>query len=179
MRVAILTVSTSKSTNAEADVSGPTLVNLFKDSKVLENVEIVRTGIVADDIRRITGYLESWAKLCDVIITTGGTGMSFDDVTPEATKKLIQKDCPGIVQALLNRSLQATPMAALTRLAAGIYRSTLIINFPGSPKACRECFEVLEPILNHAVHLIGNKVGDVEKTHTEIQGLQGDESPES
>ena len=98
--------------------------------------------------------------------------MSFDDVTPEATKKLIQKECPGIVQALLNRSLQATPMAALTRLAAGIYRSTLIINLPGSPKACRECFEVLEPILNHAVHLIGNKFEEVVHTHAEIQGIQ-------
>ena len=62
MRVGVLTISTSKATNAEADVSGPTLVNLFKDSKVLENVEITRTAIVPDDIRRITGYLESWAK---------------------------------------------------------------------------------------------------------------------
>uniref|UniRef100_A0AC34QPQ1 Molybdopterin molybdotransferase n=1 Tax=Panagrolaimus sp. JU765 TaxID=591449 RepID=A0AC34QPQ1_9BILA len=151
MRIGILTVSSSKICAPETDESGKKLLQLFSESLVLENVQITNKAI------------------CDVIITTGGTGLSFDDVTPEPTKRIIKKECPGIVQALLNRCLQATPMGALTRLAAGIYRSTLIINLPGSPKACAECFQVLEPILNHAVHLLTNKTEEIAAEHFQIQ----------
>uniref|UniRef100_A0AC35G9A2 Molybdopterin molybdotransferase n=1 Tax=Panagrolaimus sp. PS1159 TaxID=55785 RepID=A0AC35G9A2_9BILA len=170
MLVGIITISTSKVKDPESDVSGPTLEKLFSESKVLKDVKIYRKDIINDQIQRIVAHLESFASNgCDVIITTGGTGFAPDDVTPEATKKVIQRECIGIVQALINRSLQATPMAALTRLVAGIKNHTLIINLPGSPKACKECFEVLEPILNHAVDLLKNAKPEIAQVHSEIQ----------
>ncbi|KHJ82830.1 molybdopterin binding domain protein, partial [Oesophagostomum dentatum] len=90
----------------------------------------------------------------DVILTTGGTGFAARDVTPEATIRVVDRRCTGLEVALHNRSLAATPMAALSRAVAGIRGKTLIVNFPGSVKAVREYWEVVEPVLHHAVDLL-------------------------
>lgn len=119
MRVSVLTVSDSSSRDNSLDKSGPLLVELLKASTKIQPVDVVGHAIVPDDVNAIFAALESMYGRSDVVLTTGGTGLSPRDVTPEATKKIIEKECPGIVTALLMRSLQATPMAALTRLAAG------------------------------------------------------------
>ncbi|KAH7730409.1 putative molybdopterin binding domain containing protein [Aphelenchoides avenae] len=154
MRVSVLTVSDSSSRDNSQDKSGPLLVELLKTSTKIQPVDVVGHAIVPDDVNAIFAALESM--------------YGRKDVTPEATKKIIEKECPGIVTALLMRSLQATPMAALTRLAAGVAGQCLIVNLPGSPKAVRECFEVLEGILRHAVAVIRHDQKSVVEAHHSI-----------
>jgi molybdenum cofactor synthesis domain-containing protein len=112
--------------------------------------------ILADEIEDIRNTLESWAdaRQVDVILTTGGTGFSPRDVTPEATLLAAERLVPGIPEAMRAASLKLTPHAMLTRMTAGIRNRTLIINLPGSPKAALENFEVARPVLEHAVQLL-------------------------
>jgi molybdenum cofactor synthesis domain-containing protein len=111
--------------------------------------------VVPDDFAliedRLTHFVDDG---CDVILTTGGTGFTPDDVTPEATRAVIDRHAPGIVEAMRAVSLAHTPMAVLSRAVAGISGRSLIVNFPGSPKAVEECFDVLEPVLGHAVRTL-------------------------
>uniref|UniRef100_A0A914V7V7 molybdopterin molybdotransferase n=1 Tax=Plectus sambesii TaxID=2011161 RepID=A0A914V7V7_9BILA len=165
---AIVTVSDTASAKTKEDLSGPAIHQLLIASKRFE-ADISSSVIIADESEEIKQTLLSLTDRVDVILTTGGTGFAPRDVTPEATKAVIERDCPGIVTALLMRSLQATPLAALSRLTAGIRGGTLIINLPGSPKAVKECFEVLEPILSHAVNLIKNHSQPVKSTHDALQ----------
>ena len=108
--------------------------------------------VVPDDFSLIEDRLHHYVdEGVDFIFTTGGTGFTPDDITPEATRAVIQRATPGIAEAMRAVSLEHTPMAVLSRAVAGISGRTLIVNFPGSPKAVEECFGVLEPVLEHAV----------------------------
>lgn len=150
------------------DRSGPRLVELIQKSF---NNAVVITSVLPDERDLIQRELRKWIDRDDVrvIITTGGTGFAPRDVTPEATKPLLDKDCPQLTLAIALASLQKTKFAALSRGLCGISGNTLILNFPGSEKAVAECFEVVREILPHAVNLICDNVPLVQRTHTEIQ----------
>jgi molybdenum cofactor synthesis domain-containing protein len=153
IKAAIVTVSDSRS--AVDDLSGDRLAEL------LENVgsEIVERAVVTDDLLGIRETLLSLAQRddVDIILTTGGTGFGPRDNTPEATRAVIEREAPGIAEAMRRETALKTPMAMLSRGIAGIRGNTLIINLPGSPKAVSECFEVIRPVLRHAVDLIKGK----------------------
>lgn len=145
MRVAVLTVSSSRETSDDA--SGDALAELIAQN----DFELVARGLVTDSTEQIAEALERLSDAADVVLTTGGTGITLDDVTPEATRSVIDREVPGIAQALRAESLQHTPMAMLSRATAGTRGRALIVNLPGSPNACRQCFAVLLPVLEHAV----------------------------
>ncbi len=148
MRAAVLTVSTSVSARRAEDVSGPRLAGLAEDA----GCEVVAMEVVPDDFSLIEDRLHHYVDAgVDFVFTTGGTGFTPDDITPEATRAVVQRIAPGIVEAMRAESLKHTPHAILSRAVAGISGVTLIVNFPGSPKAVEECFGVLEPVLAHAV----------------------------
>ena len=119
---------------------------------------VVREIVIPDDLLTIKDKLINWADMddLDVILTTGGTGFSPRDNTPEATLEVIEKNAPGIAERLRSKSLEVTPHAMLSRGIAGIRGEVLIINFPGNPKAAVENFKIIEEILPHAVELIAN-----------------------
>jgi len=119
-------------------------------------VEIVDRKILSDDLGPLTSVLRELANRKDVnlIITTGGTGLGPRDNTPEATSQVLEREAPGIAEAIRAESLSHTPMGMISRGVAGICSGTLIINLPGSPKAVRESFQVIRPILNHSIDLI-------------------------
>ena len=151
MRTAVLTVSTSVSRREAEDESGPVLAALAEEA----GCEVVAMEVVPDDYAliedRIRHYVEEDVAL---IFTTGGTGFTPDDVTPEATRAVIDREAPGLAEAMRAASLRHTPMAMLSRAVSGIAENTLIVNFPGSPKAVDECFEVIAPTLRHAVETL-------------------------
>jgi molybdenum cofactor synthesis domain-containing protein len=118
--------------------------------------DVVRREIIPDDFITIKTLLSSWSDGgdLDLILTTGGTGFSPRDITPEATLAVIERNAPGLAEAMRSASLQITPHAMLSRALAGIRKKTLIINLPGSPKAAIENFVVLVPVLPHALQLL-------------------------
>jgi molybdenum cofactor synthesis domain-containing protein len=120
------------------------------------NAEIVEKKILSDDLEPLVQTLETFAKRSDVklIITTGGTGLGPRDNTPEATRRVIEREAPGIAEAIRAESLKGTPMAMISRGVAGVANGTLIINLAGSPKAVRESFAVIKPVLAHSVDLL-------------------------
>ncbi len=152
IRVSILTVSDRSSRAERPDSSGPALQSAAQQ----QGWQIVATGIVPDDADQIARKLAEWADsgLCDLILTTGGTGFTARDVTPEATLTIIERQTPGITQAILIESLKITPHAMLSRAVSGIRAHTLIVNLPGSPKAAVENLEIILPVLPHAVELL-------------------------
>ena len=152
MRAAVVTISDRSSRGERPDVSGPVLRRLLEES----GAEVVESAVVPDDAATIAHVLIRLADevRCEVIITTGGTGLSPRDVTPEATEPAIDKRLPGMEAAIQQESLKQTPFAMLSRGIAGARGQTLIINLPGSPKAVQECFAVIEPVLSHAVKLL-------------------------
>ena len=155
--VGILTVSDRCSQGTAEDKSGPALKEKLI-STFGEDLRII-TAIVPDENAAIQQHLLYWSSLenqdnVEIILTTGGTGFAPRDITPEATKPLLHKECPGIVNAMINFSLTKTPFAALSRPAAGIRDSTLIINLPGSVKGAVENLEAIISIFPHAVALI-------------------------
>lgn len=147
-----ITVTVSDTRNRDSDVSGVTLVGLLlgMGAKVVDKV------IVADDLENLKGLLRGLCSRDDVnlVLTTGGTGFAVRDVTPEATRAVIQREAPGISEAIRAASLTKTPTAMLSRGVSGISNGTLIINLPGSPKAVTECFEVIKPVLPHALKIL-------------------------
>ena len=148
MRAAVLTVSTSVSARRAEDRSGPVLAGLAEQA----GCEVVAMEVIPDDFSLIEDRLHHYVDAgVDFLFTTGGTGFTPDDITPEATRAVVQRVAPGIVEAMRAASMKHTPMAVLSRAVAGISGATLIVNFPGSPKAVEECFGVLEPVLAHAV----------------------------
>jgi len=169
-KVGILTVSDSCSTGQGIDKSGPELIRLVESS----NVGVIKeTLCVPDNVQEIRKALLNWCdnlKL-DLIITTGGTGFSPRDVTPEATVPILDRQAPGMVHRMLSGSLAVTPMAALSRPAAGTRGNTIIINMPGSHKAVRECFGFLQPVLGHAIDLVQDKKSPVKSLHESMQGI--------
>ncbi|CAM6129634.1 unnamed protein product [Calypogeia fissa] len=161
VRVAILTVSDTVASGAGPDRGGPRAVEVINQlSEKLGGAKVVSTAAVHDTITEIQEVLTKWSDHDQVhlIITTGGTGFTPRDVTPEATKPLLSKEAPGLVQVMLQKSLEVTPTAMLSRAAAGIRGSTLIINMPGNPNAVAECMDALMPALPHALkQLRGDK----------------------
>ncbi len=156
MKIAILSASDRCSKGECEDKSGVLIKEIMSDTA--QTVEYV---IVPDDEKEIANTL---IRFCDelkvdVVLTTGGTGLAPRDVTPEATKSVIEREVPGIPQAIREYSLKITDRAMLSRAVSGIRKSTLIINLPGSPKAVRESLEIVKPVLAHAVEtLSGNTV---------------------
>jgi molybdopterin adenylyltransferase len=152
IRFGILTVSDRSARGQRADASGPALAERLQS----ESWQAVKQAVVEDEIGEIKTTLAGWADggEVDVILTTGGTGFSPRDVTPEATKAVIDRSAPGLVEAMRQASLAITPHAMLSRAAAGIRGNVLIINLPGSPKAALENLEVVLPVLPHAVQLL-------------------------
>jgi molybdenum cofactor synthesis domain-containing protein len=128
------------------------LVELLRAS----GAEVVETGILSDDLEPLAQRLDEIARRghVNVILTTGGTGLGPRDNTPEATRRVIEREAPGITEAMRAESLKVTPMAMISRGVAGVASETLIINLPGSPKAVRESFAVIQPVLAHAVDLL-------------------------
>jgi molybdopterin adenylyltransferase len=157
IKAAIVTVSDTRKTGD--DLSGKRLAELLKTL----GAEINESMIVTDDLDglRNTLYVLTERDDIDLIITTGGTGFGPRDNTPEATRAVIDREAPGIAESIRHETLARTPMAMLSRGIAGIRGGTLIINFPGSPKAVEECFEVITPVLGHAIQLLkGNTAHD-------------------
>lgn len=152
MRFGILTVSDRSSAGVRDDLSGP----LLRELVTKHSWQAAREGVVPDEVEEIKATLVAWVDSgeLDVILTTGGTGFAPRDVTPEATLAVIERATPGLVEAIRAESLKITPHAMLSRAAAGIRGRVLIINFPGSPKAVRENFAVVAPVLPHAVDLL-------------------------
>lgn len=153
LRIGILTISDRSSRGERADASGPML-----EKMVLEyGWQVVQTDILPDELMTLRDRLATWADSggLDVILTTGGTGFSPRDITPEATLAVIDRAAPGLAEAMRAASLQVTPHAMLSRATAGMRGRTLIINLPGSPKAARENLEVVIPVLPHAIALLG------------------------
>lgn len=152
IKVGILTVSDKGSKGEREDLSGKILIELSE----AENWDVIKYEIIPDEKDQIVEILKNWAdkESLDLIITTGGTGVYPRDVTPEATKEVIEKEIPGIPEYIRYISYPITPMAALTRGLAGVRKTTLIINLPGSPKAIKEIFPKLVPIIKHAIEKI-------------------------
>jgi len=162
IKFAILTVSDRSSSGTREDRSGPLLQHAVIDS----GWEVKQTDIVSDEIPAIVDKLQTWSDSgeINVILTTGGTGFSSRDVTPEATKTVIDRQAPGLAEAMRAGSLSITPHAMLSRSEAGIRKKTLIINLPGSSKGALENFRIVAPVLAHAVQLLEDEPG-AEDTH--------------
>lgn len=152
IRFGILTLSDRSSRGERADSSGPALARLIQ----AEGWSVAKQSLLPDDESAIRGILISWADSgeLDVILTTGGTGFSSRDVTPEATRAVIDREAPGLAEAMRAESLKVTPHAMLSRIVTGIRKRTLIINLPGSPKGAVENLQVVIPVLSHAVQLL-------------------------
>lgn len=151
--VGILTVSDRGAAGSYEDQSGP-LIQRLVESELGGVVEL--SAIVPDELGTIRDTLLAWVdqQRLDLIFTTGGTGFAPRDVTPEATRLVIEKEAPGLVWAMLRDSLAVTPHAMLSRMVAGIRGRTLIVNLPGSPKAAQENLHSILPALPHAVQLL-------------------------
>jgi len=152
LQFAILTISDRSSRGERPDSSGPALLE-FVQSK---GWQVVRQDIVPDEMNAIQDALRSWADVdeVDVILTTGGTGFAPRDVTPEATRAVVERLTPGLDEAMRAASLQVTSHAMLSRAISGIRKRTLIVNLPGSPKGAIENLQVVLPALEHAVRLL-------------------------
>jgi molybdopterin adenylyltransferase len=152
IRAGVVTVSDKASAGERKDASGPLLADLLR--KI--GVQVVAQTVVPDEqgeIRRVLTDLADEAGV-DLVVTTGGTGLTPRDVTPEATKGLIEREVPGLAEVLRFDGYRKTPLAVLSRGVAGIRGGTLILNLPGSPKAVREGMETLMPILPHAIRML-------------------------
>lgn len=156
--VGILTVSDRCYRKETRDESGPLLARLVRERL---SAHVVEEAVVPDDRRLICEILQRWCDELkpDLILTTGGTGFSPRDITPEATKDLIEREVPGLVEAMRAASVKQTPHAMLSRAAAGIRKSTLVVNLPGSPKAARESLEVILPALPHGIEILKGSPG--------------------
>jgi molybdenum cofactor synthesis domain-containing protein len=152
IRFGILTLSDRSARGERADASGPALANLIQ----AQGWSVARQELLPDEESAIRVRLISWADSgeLDVILTTGGTGFAPRDVSPEATRAVIEREAPGLAEAMRAASLKITPHAILSRVVAGIRKRTLIINLPGSPKGAVENLQVILPVLPHAVQLL-------------------------
>ena len=159
IQAVIITVSDACSRGEREDKSGALLVDLLAEF----GTQIVAKDIVNDELEPLAHKLRAYADLkhVNLIVTTGGTGFGPRDNTPEATLQVIEREAPGLSEAMRMETLKHTPMAMISRGVCGIRSGTLIINLPGSPKAVRESFEIIKPVLSHAINLIsGNTQHD-------------------
>ncbi|HEY9151272.1 MAG TPA: MogA/MoaB family molybdenum cofactor biosynthesis protein [Anaerolineales bacterium] len=162
LRFAVLTVSDRSARGERPDASGPALIEMIKH----QGWEVIRQSVLPDDLNILRELLESWSDRgdVDIILTTGGTGFAPRDVTPEATRAVIERDAPGLAEAMRTASAAKSPHAMLSRAVTGIRGKVLIINLPGSPKAAVENFQVVIPALEHAVKLL-HEDPEAEKGH--------------
>ena len=157
----ILTISDKGALGQRYDESG----KVIRDSLSPSDSHVVKYEVIPDEVAVIANKLTEWADegSVDVILTTGGTGLSNRDVTPEATLSVVGKVVPGFAEAMRIKTYNVTPMAMLSRATSGVRGNCLIINLPGSPKAVRECLEVILPAIAHAIEIIKGEV--TEHTH--------------
>lgn len=158
MRVAIITLSDSGYAGQREDKSGPLVRAMAEEA----GYEVVHTALLPDGVEPLAGELKRLCDgdLADLVLTTGGTGFSPTDLTPEATLSVVERPAPGIAEAMRWQSLQITPRAMLSRAAAGIRGRTLIVNLPGSPKAVRECLTFILPALGHGLEMLRGTAGN-------------------
>ena len=152
MKAAVLTVSDGVVAGTREDASGDLLAGLLES----DGYEVERRT-VADEAGEIATAIVELAEAASVVLTTGGTGVAPRDVTPEATRSVIDREAPGIAEAIRADSLAKTPHALLSRGVAGVHGRTLVVNLPGSPGGCRDGFAVLRPALEHAVELLAGE----------------------
>ena len=158
MRAAIITLSDAGYAGRREDKSGPVIRALLEEA----GYTVVHTALLPDGVEPLAGELK---RLCDgdiadLVLTTGGTGFSPRDLTPEATRSVVERPAPGIAEAMRWQSLQITPRAMLSRGEAGIRKGALIVNLPGSPKAARECLEFILPALGHGLEILKGSAGN-------------------
>lgn len=158
MRVAVLTLSDSGWAGKREDKSGPLIASVMEQA----GWKVVHTAILPDNQEMLTEKLKRLCDehLADLILTTGGTGFSPTDITPEATAAVIERPTPGIPEAMRLNSLRITPRAMLSRSVAGIRKQSLIINLPGSPKAVKECLDLIMPALPHGLEILTGTAHD-------------------
>lgn len=155
--VGVLTVSDRAARGEADDASGPLISRMLTEHTVWQ---VARQAVVADDSEVIAATLRDWcASGLSLVLTTGGTGFAPRDVTPEATRSVLEREAPGIAEALRAESLKITRHAMLSRGLAGIRGGTLIINLPGSPRAVKESLDILLPVLPHALDLLADRPG--------------------
>ncbi|XP_070793831.1 gephyrin isoform X13 [Pituophis catenifer annectens] len=178
IRVGVLTVSDSCFRNLAEDRSGINLKDLIQDPSLLGGT-VSAYKIVPDEIEEIKETLIDWCdeKELNLILTTGGTGFAPRDVTPEATKEVIEREAPGMALAMLMGSLNVTPLGMLSRPVCGIRGKTLIINLPGSKKGSQECFQFILPALPHAIDLLRDAIVKVKEVHDELEDLPSPPPP--
>ena len=152
MKVGVLTVSDRAARGEYADEGGPLVRRMVEDT----GGEIVAHAIVPDERDQIEATLREWCDDfgVDVVLTTGGTGLGARDVTPEATRAVLDREAPGLAEAMRAAGMRQTPYAALSRQVCGVRGRTLIANLPGSPKAAAECLDAILPVLPHATEML-------------------------
>jgi molybdopterin adenylyltransferase len=159
VRAAVLTVSDGVHAGVREDRSGDVLEELLRE----EGFEVARR-VVPDEADAIAAAIAELARSARLVLTTGGTGFAPRDVTPEATRSVLDREAPGVAEAIRADARARTPHALLSRGVAGLHGATLVVNLPGSPGGCRDGFAVLRPALRHALELAA---GDVETAHSQ------------
>jgi molybdopterin adenylyltransferase len=161
IRAAVLTVSDRSARGERTDESGPALAELLREA----GATVVMQEVVSDEPGPLTERLRALADGGDVhlVLTTGGTGLSPRDNTPEATRAVIEREVPGLAEAMRAETLKQTPTAMLSRGVCGTRAGVLVVNLPGSPKGVRECFAVIRPVLRHAVATLSGRGDDLHR----------------
>ena len=161
IRSVVITVSDRCARGESEDLSGEALAGLLTEA----GAEVVAREILSDDLEPLAAALRTYADREDVnlVVTTGGTGLSPRDNTPEATRSVIEREVPGLSEAMRAETLKRTPTAMLSRGVCGTRSGALVINLPGSPKGVRECFAVVRPVLAHAVALVAGRTHEEAK----------------
>jgi molybdopterin adenylyltransferase len=156
LTAAIITVSSKGAVGKRVDESGPAI----REALEAAGIKVVHTKLVSDGVTPVGNAIREASQKANVVITSGGTGLSPNDMTPEATRRVIDREAPGIAEALRAHSLTKTPHGMLSRGVAGTLGAALVVNLPGSPKAARESLEVLIPVLAHAAELLAGESGE-------------------